>query len=81
MEPAIEGLLSEGDLELVALALQPGTVGIVVVSEDRWAVDLSMAAQEAGGEIVAGERIPPARVTAVLGEPAVNRPPPPSRPG
>ena len=64
----IGGLLSEHDIELAALALQPGTVGVVVVTEDRWAEPLSTAAQRAGGRIVAGDRIPPPRVEAVLAD-------------
>jgi hypothetical protein len=37
-----------------------------VLTEDRWATSLSMAARRAGGRIVAGDRIPPARVEAAL---------------
>jgi hypothetical protein len=65
------GLLSDHDMELVALGLEPATVGLVVVTEDRWAQGLSMAARRAGGLIVAGERIPAARVEAAF----ANRPP------
>ncbi len=64
------GLLSDHDLELVALALSPGAVGIVVATEDSWAEPLSRAAHRAGGRILAGERIPTARVEAAL----ANRP-------
>lgn len=65
---AEEGLLSERDIELAALALQPGTAAVVVVTEDRWAEPLSIAATAAGGQIVAGDRIPPRRVEAALAE-------------
>ena len=61
-------MLSEHDLELAALALRPGTAGIVVVTEDRWAQPLSAAAKRAGGHIVAGDRIPTSRVEAVLAQ-------------
>ncbi len=70
MEGEIGGLLSDHDIELVALALEPGMVGLVVVTEDRWADGLSRAARRAGGQIIAGERIPASRVQAAL----TNRP-------
>ncbi|HKA03062.1 MAG TPA: DUF6325 family protein [Acidimicrobiales bacterium] len=62
------GMLSEHDLELASFAIHPGGAGIVVVTEDRWAEPLSAAARQAGGQIIAGERIPPARVEAALAE-------------
>jgi hypothetical protein len=62
------GLLSDHDIELVALGLEPATVGLVVVTEDRWAAGLSAAARQAGGLIVAGERIPAPRVEAALAD-------------
>jgi hypothetical protein len=68
MEGEIGGLLSDHDIELVSLALEPGTVGMVVVTEDRWAEGLSRAARRVGGLIVAGERIPARRVEAALAE-------------
>ncbi len=84
MEGEIGGLLSEHDLELVSFALEPGKVGMVVVTEDRWAESLSRAAHRAGGLILAGERIPANRVEIALGErfsshPAVGDVDPPSR--
>jgi hypothetical protein len=58
--------LSDHDLSLASLALPLGGVGLVVVVEDRWAEPLSAAARRAGGEIVAGERIPMRRVESAL---------------
>jgi hypothetical protein len=63
----VGGMLSEHDLELAALALKPGMPGVVLVTEDLWAKSLSTAARRAGGQIIAGERIPAARVEAALG--------------
>jgi Family of unknown function (DUF6325) len=60
------GMLSENDIALASHALRPGTAGIVLVTEDRWAAPLSVAARRAGGLIVAGERIPPSRVEQAL---------------
>ncbi len=59
-------MLSEHDIELAALALRPRSAGIVLVTEDRWAQPLSVAAQRAGGQIIGGERIPASRVESVL---------------
>jgi hypothetical protein len=62
------GLLSENDLHLAGDAVRPGEAGLVLVAEDRWAEQLSVAAREAGGHIVAGERIPSRRVEAALAD-------------
>jgi len=61
-------LLSENDIALAAAALLPGSVGLLMVVEDRWAGPLSLAAQQGGGRLVAGERIPRARIEAALAE-------------
>ena len=58
VEGEVGGLLGDQDIALVALGLRPGAVGLVVVTEDRWAETLSASARQAGGTIVAGERIP-----------------------
>ena len=58
--------LSDHDLALASLALPLGGIGLVVVVEDRWAEPLSTAARRAGGEIIAGERIPMRRVERAL---------------
>jgi len=68
VEGELGGLLSEHDLELAAFAVQPGSAGMVLVTEDRWAGPLSLAARHAGGLIIAGERIPAARVEAALAD-------------
>ena len=64
----VGGMLSQRDIELASLALRPGTAAIVLVTEDRWAEPLSVAAQRAGGQILAGERIPAFRVESVLAD-------------
>ena len=56
----VGGMLSQHDLELASLALKPGIPGVVLVTEDLWASP-SRAARRAGGQIVAGERIPAVR--------------------
>jgi len=61
-------MLSDHDIELASLAIRPGTVGVVLVTEDRWAQPLSSAARGAGGQIIAGERIPASRVQLALAD-------------
>jgi hypothetical protein len=74
------GMLSGHDVELAALALRPGSAGLVLVTEDRWAQPLSDAARRAGGQVLTGERIPALRVESALSdtsaahEPAVGSP-------
>jgi Family of unknown function (DUF6325) len=68
MDIEVGAMLSEHDLELASFALKPGMYGIVLVTEDLWAKSLSTAARRAGGQIIAGERIPASRVEAALGE-------------
>jgi hypothetical protein len=63
VEGEVGGLLSEHDIELASLAIRPGAAGAIVVTEDRWAEPLAVAAREAGGQIMAGERIPSSRLT------------------
>ena len=69
------GLLSENDLRLAASAVRQGEVGLVLVAEDRWAEQLSLAARGVGGRIVAGERIPAPRVEAAVADAPDSDPP------
>jgi hypothetical protein len=55
---ATTGLLSDEDRELAASALEPNTMAALIVFENTWAVPFVAAAREAGGELVAGARIP-----------------------
>ena len=64
----VGAMLSDHDIELASLALRAGTTGVIIVTEDRWAKPLSTAAQRAGGQIIAGDHIPPSRVELVLAE-------------
>ena len=63
-------LLNNNDVMLAASALMPGSTGIVVVVEDRWAGSLAAAAQSAGGRVIGGRRITQSRIEAVLAEPS-----------
>jgi hypothetical protein len=64
-------LLSDHDVAVAADMLPPGSLGLVVVAEDRWARPLSDGLASVGGRIIAGERIPRERVEEAL----VRRPP------
>jgi hypothetical protein len=68
VDGTVGGLLSDHDLQLAALAIRPGSAGLVLVIEGRWALPLADAAARAGGHIVAGERIPANRVVAAMTE-------------
>ncbi len=72
VEGQVGRLLSDNDLAMASRALRPGTAGVILVSEDRWAEPLSLAARHAGGQIAGGERVPPSRVEAVLADSADN---------
>jgi hypothetical protein len=61
-------LLSDHDVAWASMALRAGTAALVLVTEGRWAEPLSTAAQRAGGQIIAGERISSARVESLLAE-------------
>jgi hypothetical protein len=58
--------LSERDAALAGAALPADSAGLIVLTEDRWATSLSLAARRAGGRILAGDRIPQGRVEEAL---------------
>jgi hypothetical protein len=52
------GLLTDDDMEAAASAMEPGTLAVLIVYENTWAVPFVAAARESGGELIAGARIP-----------------------
>jgi Short C-terminal domain len=64
--PPLRPLLSWRDLELIGEAVPPGHLGLVAVLEDRWAASLAATAGLAGGQLVAGERVPAGWLAAGL---------------
>jgi hypothetical protein len=64
--PTHRGLLSERDLRLAAEAVPVGSIGVVIVIEDRWAAAWAESARRAGGQVAGGERIPPGRLEAIV---------------
>lgn len=52
------GLLDDDDLRQAADALKPGTIAALIVYENTWAIPFVAATRDAGGQVVAGARIP-----------------------
>jgi Family of unknown function (DUF6325) len=55
---ARSGLLSEEDAGAAADAMEPGTLAVLIVYENTWAVPFIAATRESGGELIASARIP-----------------------
>ena len=62
----LSGLLTEDDMREAAEAMQPGTLAALIVYENTWAVPFVTAAMAAGGELIAGARIPAPDIMAAL---------------
>jgi len=52
------GLVDETDVAEAASAMEPGTVAVLLIYENRWAEPFVAAAREAGGQLIASARIP-----------------------
>src|SRR5262245_10416932 len=65
---ARSGLLDDDDVAQAADALEPGTVGVLIVYENSWAIPFVAAARDAGVQVVASTRIPADTVMAALDE-------------
>jgi hypothetical protein len=69
-------LLAEEDIESIGVALEPGAVAGVLIWENTWAAPFGAAVRRAGGQLVAGGRIPTQAILAAVeaerqeGEPA-----------
>jgi uncharacterized membrane protein len=62
------GVLNDEDLELAAEALEPDSSAALIVWEQRWAARVSQAIRDAGGRIIAGERVPDEIVEQALAD-------------
>ena len=51
-------LLAESDVAAIAEVIEPGSIGAVLVYENRWAGPFGAAVRRAGGQLVASGRIP-----------------------
>lgn len=58
MAGARSGLFSDEDLAEAAAAMEPGTVGVLLIYENAWARAFVTAAHGAGGQLIASARIP-----------------------
>jgi hypothetical protein len=52
------GLLADEVMREAASAMEPGTLAVLLVYENTWAIPFVAAARESGGELIAGGRIP-----------------------
>jgi Family of unknown function (DUF6325) len=52
------GLLTDEEMYEAAAAMQPGTLAVLIVYENTWAVPFVGAAMDSGGQLIAGARIP-----------------------
>ena len=55
-----------GDLADAASAMEPGTLAVLIVYENLWAIPFVAAALESGGEMIASARIPATDVMAAV---------------
>ena len=62
------GVLSDEDLELTAETLEPDSSAALIVWEHRWAAGVAQAIRDAGGRIIAGERVPDEIVEQALAD-------------
>jgi uncharacterized membrane protein len=62
------GVLSDEDLELAAETLEPDSSAALIVWEHRWAARVAQAIRDAGGRIIAGERVPDEIVEQALAD-------------
>ena len=59
-------MLNDEDIQLAADVLEPDSSAALIVWEDRWAAPVAQAIRDAGGRIIAGQRIPHEIVEAAL---------------
>ena len=58
LETELVQTLSEEDVENLAAAMDPGSVGAALVYENLWAAPFASAMRRAGGQLIANGRIP-----------------------
>ena len=65
-EGARSGLIHDDELRTAAEVVQPGTMAVLIVFENTWAAPFVAAARDAGGELIASQRIPAPQVLEAL---------------
>jgi hypothetical protein len=63
---ARSGLLTEDDAQEAAKAMQPGTLAVLIVYENTWAVPFITAAWASGGQLIASARLAAQDITDAL---------------
>ena len=66
LEREFADLLSEDDIAAVVDAMEPGSTAGLLIYENLWAAPFASAVRRAGGQVVAGGRIPTQQLLAVL---------------
>ena len=66
LEADIAEILAAEDVELLAEAMEPGSVAGVLVFENRWAAPFANATRRAGGQLIANGRIPIQAIVASI---------------
>jgi hypothetical protein len=65
---SVSGLLDDSDVDEAAQAMEPGTLAVLVVYENTWAVPFITAAWHSGGRLIASARLAEQDVTRALDE-------------
>jgi hypothetical protein len=65
-EGASSGLLGDDDVQTAAEAIEPGTVAVMIVYENRWAGPFAAAVRRNGGVLLDTQRIPVQSLIAAL---------------
>ena len=60
------GLLSDEDAAAAAAALEPDSLGLLIVYENLWSLPFAIAARKAGGQLVAQGHIDTEAIVAAL---------------
>ena len=63
---ASSGLLDDSDVTEIAAAMQPGSVAVVVIYENRWALGLVNAWRRDGARLIASGGLSPDDIVAAL---------------
>jgi len=63
---AQSGLIGDDDVDKAAAAMQPDTIAALIVFENAWAAPFVGAVLDAGGDVIASERVPALDVMAAL---------------
>lgn len=65
-EGASSGLLGDDDVAAAAEGMEPGSAGVMLIYENRWAAPFATALRRSGAQLVANGRIPVQGILAAL---------------